>query len=896
MRYFNPIQRNNSLPASLDSIATTFRDLEQGHQKAVEFTSELETAMANLDLNEAEDEWRQQKIAQIRNTLNENTQYGNATGAIDDLVRARGEISADPGMIGRIRAQKDYKTYMNNLDNNKNISEDIKNYYREKTKYHYEDILDNNGKVVGGTKWEPEERPVDQVDMNDVFTKALTYMSPDSGGGNSITFLDPSTGRTSSKYTPGSQWVTFSNITGKFEKLPPEKIQAAVEAVINGNPAIKASLEQDFKIDKWKYDKNPEIFTDAYDNKGYLKTFDRYVQDKIDPFIVAKQYNNRFTSVSYNDSMLNTLAAQAMTADSSNRSRNSRGGGSGRRLLEEGTPNIPGAKSVRMEQNSMPTVEVLGNIRSVAAQLSKSLNSQYPDLHIPDFTSYTTDSDIENIIKNLTPQQQESVRNHWNAFKQATAASRYTTDVILTSAEDIESADAYNMIQQLNSGHIDPISDKDGEALRQYKERNAQIRNDYFDDSPAIGIKLHGDRAYQNFITQIGNDKIAEYGIKTYKQSDGSIMVSLSAENSDGLEMFANAANFAVKERGIANTFNKFYGIGAGQIFKLDENGNSTEKSGKLDTYKTARSFVLSYITPYGVGGIGNNNFASHVSDLVERYDSFRRDLDSKQASLVKQSAIIDGDLLPFASPYGIDQYSVFQSSDNAQESELARKRMDENTDTYKNMYIGNPAAIYTQNIKIVDSETGEVKIMDSDDKDNFVKTISKAKSSDRDVLVPTTIRMPMIGYMPSFTMVGDENKTYVIMDGIYDPSFEDANNSIANKSLCMTEKLLNCNQAFQFNEGGKTYVVGKSKLKEGAVDFVDENFNILAHDVSRDFIDATSTLSVVLDKYRSGELDMNSQDDRLTLASAYNNYLIQLGYRDEEQRNKVLNDMLSNL
>ena len=86
MKAFNPIHRSNVSPVDIDTFGNTYRELEQGHQRAVQFESALKTEMAKLDLNEAEDGWRQQKIDGIRATLSENTKYGNAAGAVDDLV------------------------------------------------------------------------------------------------------------------------------------------------------------------------------------------------------------------------------------------------------------------------------------------------------------------------------------------------------------------------------------------------------------------------------------------------------------------------------------------------------------------------------------------------------------------------------------------------------------------------------------------------------------------------------------------------------------------------------------------------------------------------------------------------------------------------------------------
>lgn len=69
-------------------------------------------------------------------------QYGNAYSSLDDIVGTYGDITSSPGMIGRLRAQQDYKAYMDNLDKRTDLSEDYKNYYRTVNKYNYQDVTD----------------------------------------------------------------------------------------------------------------------------------------------------------------------------------------------------------------------------------------------------------------------------------------------------------------------------------------------------------------------------------------------------------------------------------------------------------------------------------------------------------------------------------------------------------------------------------------------------------------------------------------------------------------------------------------------------------------------------------------------------------------------------------
>ena len=111
MKTFDYISREYVPSIDLNTLGKTYDTLEQGHKEAVKAASDLEVTMANLDLNEAENEWRQQKINEIKETVAENTIYGNSYAALDNIITKAGNLASDQGMIGRLQAQKDYKAF-----------------------------------------------------------------------------------------------------------------------------------------------------------------------------------------------------------------------------------------------------------------------------------------------------------------------------------------------------------------------------------------------------------------------------------------------------------------------------------------------------------------------------------------------------------------------------------------------------------------------------------------------------------------------------------------------------------------------------------------------------------------------------------------------------------------
>ncbi|MDA3135607.1 hypothetical protein, partial [Atlantibacter subterraneus] len=135
------------------------------------------------------------------------------------------------------------------------LSEDYKNYYRAVNKYNYQDITDKNGNVIGGSKWIPIDKEVSEIPMNQILNQALQWAAKEQGGGSQTRWLDAN-GKVTDDITKSVTGEIYSHTKGDWQRLSKAKLAEAVKAVIENTPGAKASLEQDYKIAKWKYDQN----------------------------------------------------------------------------------------------------------------------------------------------------------------------------------------------------------------------------------------------------------------------------------------------------------------------------------------------------------------------------------------------------------------------------------------------------------------------------------------------------------------------------------------------------------------------------------------------------------------------------------------------------------------
>lgn len=325
----NYIQRGYVPRVDLQTLGNTYNTLEQGHQQAIKTASDLEITLANLVLNEKEAGWRQNKLNQIRQTVANNTLYGNSYAALDDLVKQQGDIMSDGGTIGRIKAQQAYKENLARIDAAA-IPEGMKQMFREENPYHYEDgpIDPVSGKVLEGKEWTPNTTPVNTVDRYAFMSQVLKNVAAESGSGESVMFLDANN-KPTPDYRKSATGEIFKKVGAKWERLPKEKIKRAINAARQMVAGAEDSFRQDYRYEEYKYNKEVakaeqdggdttpyiEGFTDKDGNK---LSYESWLDKQFDSFANAASYNHVYTDVSYGSALQSHRAAQ-----------NSRKGGAG---------------------------------------------------------------------------------------------------------------------------------------------------------------------------------------------------------------------------------------------------------------------------------------------------------------------------------------------------------------------------------------------------------------------------------------------------------------------------------------------------------------------------------------------------------------------------------------
>lgn len=776
INFYTPTFRQQVNPIDLNVLARTYNTLEQGHQQAIQTKSQIDAQLAQLDLNEAEDAWRQEQLNKVRNALTENMQYSNAYSSLDDIVRTYGDITSSPGMIGRLRAQQDYKAYMDNLDKRTDLSEDYKNYYRAVNKYNYQDITDKNGNVIGGSKWTPIDKEVSEIPMNQILNQALQWAAKEQGGGSQTRWLDAN-GKVTDDITKSVTGEIYSYTKGNWQRLSKAKLAEAVKAVIENAPGAKASLEQDYKIAKWKYDQNGSN-PDITDKNGILLTPEQYLAKRIDPFYNAATFYNQDSNTIYGEAWKAQLAlAKQAGLGSANQRKQAIDN-----LTYKGTP-------VRID-NFMPAqaqAEITSNRQSIAGLLNK----YNPDINI-DLATANPNDIRTSIMTNITsPSDRAYALSYLNDIIDN---QEYINSLKVGKSQDsIDGFDTYNSIISLS----DLPNNK-------YSDTYSKYVNQIFGDSSSIRQYFNNDDVYNSFINALGGEKKAiSLGIRFGSDGNGYRYAELPKDYHKSIYSFGKAVKEAEDTRNPLNAFlnsakTRFFGYGD-KFVRVDSNGEEH----------------------HCVLPIGNKEpyigLINYVDSLKSKNDAV---LDGGKitSSTIGISALTpelaEINFMMNANPEKASKLSVYKKNKEEQAMMAIRSGID-----------------LTQGEAYITSENGVFEPMTSEDRKAYTAYLRSAKENE---ITPTIVRDPktgdvgvqinIAGYYDTEGKLKREPITLLVGSGAIDSSIiQSWNQDTSWKAAGKVENYYNANRPISLTNNAAFTGIDKFKLVPNG-----EGFNLI--------------------------------------------------------------------
>ena len=469
MTYGNYIYQDNtqqSRQAAIDQLINTADILEKGHLKAVETASQLQTAIGQLDFNEKEDDFKQELLNDVQQTIDDNVKYGNMYYALDDIIAKSGKIMSDPRVLGRLRAQQDYKAWENKLNARTDISEDKKDWMRDLNKYYYEDKLDDKGNVIGGTKWTPIKEIGKDFDYGSLLIKAIHQVAAKQiRSGERIEYLDQYGKPIDISTDPNgvaSAWIKKED--GSYrEQLKAKDIQGALDTLIATTPGAMTGLKEDYEFANWyhKKHKDDEGYSDPYGItvNGVVLSPEDYKKRRFNQGIDAASYLNIKTATDQ------SIIYNPQLSVDSNSGAKSGGGHNDNSILNSGISSlgVPTQYRINIDTNTKNKMdESVNAVKEIATKYNLPgyvFNNENPERS---FENAMRKVLTEQVKGSLTPEQAseaiEGIRRaqeDYSLAKSNNNAIRNSAIAGLTGKDAKKYDDAMSFIRDFSSGTLD---------------------------------------------------------------------------------------------------------------------------------------------------------------------------------------------------------------------------------------------------------------------------------------------------------------------------------------------------------------------------------------------------------------------------------------------------------
>lgn len=604
MKEFNYINKQYIPPVDLTTLNNTFNTLEQGHKEAIKSASELQTAMANLDLNEAENEWRQQKINEIQKTIDDNTIYGNSYAALDNIIAKAGNLASDQGMIGRLQAQKDFKAFRERVEKDDTLPQDYKDYYLENNPYYYKDKYDNNGNIIGSTKWEPINSPKKVIPLNQLIVQGINIAAKESGGGTLTRWIDIN-GNVTTNPSEAFDGEVYNSSTNRWERLSKEKILQGINSMIESTPGAKESLQQDYDVALWKHDKlvkdnksNELIIDDVTDKNGIVLSPEQYLLKRISPAVDAASYYNQINNTTYGSGLKTyiaaTKAAEQATAQAAeiNTKINDflRGISSSTPITMKYDISSELTSKKQNAQHDLEELFKLGTGRNVNVNMTSASPDAWKRVITKAYNQYKKDGASDAQLSDFIINSRKKLREYTEATR------NYDNIIGNLNTEDKDRLDYVNRME--TGGNFNPNNPYDKELLKIINEL-------YNNNGEYLDINIKNIDEYNEAINILNGDTktgFYELGFTTgQKQVNGELVnyIRLPKSNYKNIVLLANTMN-------TVNNNNSYYEV-------LDKNYNN------VTFIKNDISRYYPYATPFNYLKAISTHFNYNKQNIKEK-------------------------------------------------------------------------------------------------------------------------------------------------------------------------------------------------------------------------------------------------------------------------------------
>lgn len=296
-------------------LSKGFAQQEERRQNAIQQHSVIKQALgkAREQLHQDPDTlmWFDQKANDIEKSINDAAQVGDYAGALNAGLTAAGDLANDASLNARIRSNTQYKEEFERQRQRvgKGISQATFDWWVKNNLYHYEDIKDRNGVIIGGNDWQSDFTPVDDLNDAQLALTAFKLLSPKK-------YQQSGTSNVNDK----NAYTDLTKVdASSYEKVEQADILANMKAIIGPNGDNWRALRQGFNVALNELSKLESEYTSLDPNSDEYKLKKQQYDDQMSYFkgengqLLTNDQNGWNTY--YSRLITNNLFAQGLAYD-----------------------------------------------------------------------------------------------------------------------------------------------------------------------------------------------------------------------------------------------------------------------------------------------------------------------------------------------------------------------------------------------------------------------------------------------------------------------------------------------------------------------------------------------------------------------------------------------------
>lgn len=253
---FTPIRRQPIQQLDDNAFANAMAYVEQQKLQAGQAKNSFNSALSELKAKLANDDETNEYFNRMNDEYNKQIENEINSGNYINAINKAGEFGSNFAKSKELRDRvESYNNYTKAQEEAKKmidiaISKDTYDWWAENNKYSFNPSYDNSGKYISGNTYNNFSRPLQDVDWPNLIDSAFKMVTP--------------TTTVSSESHNTNAYGTFdTGSSTSTQSITKDQIQKNLMAMINSSHLLKERINQQYSVERYKYDKIKKALDNA---------------------------------------------------------------------------------------------------------------------------------------------------------------------------------------------------------------------------------------------------------------------------------------------------------------------------------------------------------------------------------------------------------------------------------------------------------------------------------------------------------------------------------------------------------------------------------------------------------------------------------------------------------